>query len=169
MAEKITTFFDGLGAFSRGINSGASPFALPHEQCAFALNATFRGEYITSRPPFRKQILVFTSTDVQTGFTKGLFQGACYYRPDAGAQQLIVSISGRIFRCTPDNVKTIYIDEITIAGDPNSAIQPQAWLWQSERWVIIQNGLQTPIFYDGISCRRSRPISEVVGTVDVAG
>ena len=153
-AEKSNIVFDALNSFELGINSGVSPYRLPKNQLAFAVNATMRGDYVTNRPAYFNRQLIFSSDDVKAAFEGGLYQGGCYYQPDAGSQQIIVLISGRVYRITP-LLTTATVDDITIPGDPDSATQPQAWLWQAEKWVIIQNGLDDPIFYDGISCRRS--------------
>ena len=158
--------YDALASFEAGINSGKYPLLLDRNQCAFSVSATYRGDLATNRPPYLKQNLVFASASVQSGYQQGLWQGGCYYQPDAGPQQIIVSISGRIFRLIPDNLGNAAVDEITIPNDPNSATQPQAWLWQAEKWVIIQNGgVNQAIIYDGISCRRSVPVSQIVGTL----
>jgi hypothetical protein len=164
-AQKQTSsiVYDALLSFENGINSGISPFRLPKTQCAFAVNTTFRNDYATDRPPFSGIVLTFITPQVMAAFQGGLWQGGCTYLPDAGQTQMICSISGRIFRVTPDDVGGAFIDEITIPGDPNSPSQPQSWLWQAERWVIINNGLNDPIFYDGISCRRSETTSEIIG------
>lgn len=168
MAAQSNIVYDALASFEAGINSGVSAYRLPKNQLPFAVNSTVRGDYATDRPPFIQRELIFSNPATQKPFETGLFQGSCYYQPDAGAQQIICSISGRIYRITPAG-NTATVDDITIPNDPNSGIQPQSWLWQSERWVIIQNGLNDPIFYDGISCRRSQTTSKTVGTVDVAG
>jgi hypothetical protein len=42
-------------------------------------------------------------------------------------------------------------------------------MWQAEKWLIINDGQSTPIFFDGTSCRRSQPTETLLGTVSVAG
>ena len=39
--------------------------------------------------------------------------------------------------------------------DPNPAGIQTAWLWQSENYVIINDGFSRPIFFNGVSSRRS--------------
>lgn len=46
-----------------------------------------------------------------------------------------------------------------IRWDLNPASRPHAWLWQSEKWMIINDGQSIPIFFDGATARRSRPLS----------
>lgn len=151
-----TYVYDAIGDFSLGMNSDLDPFIIPRNQMAFAVNATVRGNFVTNRPPYALQTFVFPTDDVTTVVEQGLFQGACYYRPDGGSEQLVAQISGRLFTFTPDaNDTNVPVNEVTISGDPNPAGIPQAWLGQAERWVIVQNGSSTPIFYDGSTSRRA--------------
>jgi len=39
--------------------------------------------------------------------------------------------------------------------DVNPASRTQAWLWQAEKWMIINDGQSVPIFFDGATSRRS--------------
>lgn len=43
--------------------------------------------------------------------------------------------------------------------DVNPASRTQSWLWQSEKWVIVNDGQSMPIFYDGATSRRSLGIT----------
>lgn len=153
--DKRETFYDMLGSFELGINSGVSPTLLPKNQLSFATNATVRGGHISDRPPFNRQTLSFPSTAIQSAFETGLFQGAAVYRPDYGTSQIVVQISGRLFAFAFNGVAWA-CTEITIIGDPNDANVSVIWMWQSEKWLIISDGTGAlPIFYDGVSCRRS--------------
>ena len=97
----------------------------------------------------------------------GLFQGACYYAPDTGSQQLVAQIGGRQFTFTPSvNGGSVAVNEISIPGNFNPPLIPQAWLTQAERWVIFQDGQSIPLFYDGNTLRRSVPTTTLLGTSD---
>lgn len=39
--------------------------------------------------------------------------------------------------------------------DVNPASRTQAWMWQAEKWMIVNDGQSVPIFFDGASSRRS--------------
>jgi len=39
--------------------------------------------------------------------------------------------------------------------DVNPASRTQVWMWQAEKWMIINDGQSIPIFFDGASSRRS--------------
>lgn len=43
-----------------------------------------------------------------------------------------------------------------VALDPNPSNLPKAWMVQAGKWMIIQNGRNLPIFYDGTCARRSK-------------
>lgn len=162
-------YIDLLTAFPAGINSGVAALLLPKDQAAWAINTTFRGGYATDRPPVQKLTLDFGGDDdLESAVRGGFFQGAQVYRPDFGDSQVVAQISGRLFRFI-QNDDVWDVAEITISGDANSATAPRVWMWQSEKWLIISDGTATlPIFYDGVSCRRSYGASQILGVVDAA-
>ncbi len=144
--------YDALSSFPKGINSGIDATLLGKDQVAYATNATFRGTFIGPRPEFVKRELVFASSAAQTNFETGLFQGACFYQPDAGNAQIVVSIAGRLFAI---DLITLTVTDVSITNNLNPSTITQAWLWQTERWVIVQDGISAPIIYDGVVSRRA--------------
>ncbi len=65
------------------------------------------------------------------------------------------------------NVSTITappLGSVQFSYDPNPAGVLQAWLWQSENYVIVQNGQNRPVVFDGNSSRRALTPT-FVGTV----
>lgn len=157
---------DGFSKFDAGMNSGIAPLDLPKNQLGYALNATMRGNFVTDRPPYRKLVLDFGNDSVlQAVVVSALFQGGCYFRPDIGTESLIMAIAGHLFRFAISGT-TAVVTEITIPGDANPSTTPQAWLWQSEKWVIWNDGVSKPIFYDGVSSRRSIYPAIDVGTTN---
>ena len=157
--------YDFLSTLEGGVNSDLHPSLLPKNVAAWTTNATLRGGYARPRPPRMQRTLVFPSDEVETAVTTGLFQGAGIYRPDAGATQIVISVSGRLFTLTEAGTDWNVV-EITITGDPNDANITQCWMNQAEKWLIIADGTSAlPIFYDGVSCRRSYGESVVLGQV----
>lgn len=147
------------------MNSGVLPQLLPKSQTAFAINTTFRGAFATHRPPFVRIILTFPSDEIQTAVESGLYQGGGWYRPDFGPLQIVAQIGGRLFTFTKTTPGNYTVAEITIPGDPNDASVSQVWMWQSEKWLIITDGsTKFPIFYDGMSSRRSFGPSRLLAT-----
>lgn len=41
--------------------------------------------------------------------------------------------------------------------ETNPAHMTQAWMWQAEKWMIVQDGQSVPIFYNGATARRAGP------------
>lgn len=151
-----------------GMNGGLAPQLLEKNQLAYAFNATVRGGLITHRPAITRR-LTFAWPDplVQEQVEQGLFQGSCVYRPDSGPSCLIASISGKQFQFSISG-SVVTVTDISIADDPNGADTTQAWLWQSERFVIISDGINLPIFYDGSTSRRSDGPTQVLNTATAA-
>ena len=159
-------FIEFLGSFDKGINSGIDPLLLPQNQLSYAVNMSARGTFAHPRPPVITRTMTFPVPDtagVETAVKKGLWQGAAYYRSDTLVGSLIAQISGRLFQFTPQANNTVAVTEITVIDpmtllpDPNSATAPQAWLWQAEKWMIVQNGVANinPIFFNGTTSARS--------------
>lgn len=153
-ARKDNELVDALYSFEAGMNNGVSPLLLPHNQMAYAENLTVRGTFAKPRPPFRKIALSFSDATAAEGFTQSLWQGAGYFKPDNANGMLVASIAGRLFELDISGT-TAAVTEFTIAGDPNSATADQAWLWQSEKWLIANDAVNAPVFYDGTTATRS--------------
>ncbi len=145
-----------VGSFEAGINNGINPLLLPPNQLANGLNTTVRGTFVHPRPPVRKMTLTDDAKKLLAGaFTEGAMQGGGYFRPDNGSGSLMASIAGRIFQFTPSKGITADVRERTIVGDKNPVGQPQVWIWQAEKWAIVQDGLSNPLFIDGTTSVRS--------------
>lgn len=152
MAQKpfsSETVIDGFASFEAGVNSGVAPLLLPPNQLAFGTNTTIRGSFATHRPPYNKQVFDFGGdAALQAAVTGGLWQGACYYKPDAGTESLIASISGHLYEFIPGPTGWVVTD-VSIPGDFNDPTVTQAWLWQAEKWIIVTDGTtKLPIFYE---------------------
>ena len=164
---KQETIYDRIDTVELGMNSGIDPLLLKRNELGFATNLTTRNGFATDRPPFFKRTVTYPSTAIQTAVEQGLFQGAAYYQPDSGDQSLFAAISGRLFQFVVQG-DTITCTERTIPGDPNPALTTQAWLWQSENYLIWNDGASLPVFFDGTSSRRSNGPSVSLGVVNAA-
>lgn len=79
----------------------------------------------------------------------------------AGASYLIVSIAGNVV--TVRNLSGVPGTVIGLGPpvpavtfyDLNSPVNPDAWMWQAEDFLIVNNGQSYPLFFDGVSTRRS--------------
>lgn len=151
--------YDGFGAFDLGINSGIAPQLLPKNQLAFATDATMRGDFVQNRPVRRKLTLQGTPIPVS------LFQGACAYRADSGVESILIASSGKLYQLIPSDL-TVQVIEQTGATGGQSASSTLNWLWQSENFVIWNDGENLPIFWDGTSARRSNGEQYIdIGTI----
>lgn len=144
---KPQTLYDALGSFEGGTNSGDSPLHLPPQVMAGAVNTTVRGQNVTHRSCYHRRLIEFISDEVQEGFEGGFYQGGCYYFSDDQEASLLAMVSGRLFQLLIDG-NTVTCREIALP-DTLSINRPQVWMWQAEKWVIIQDGLNNPIFFDG--------------------
>lgn len=157
---------DGIGTLDAGMNAALAPQLIEKNQAAFATNATFRGGYGTRRPAFREIILDFKgNATLEDLCIHQNFQGACFYQPDTGAQSLVAAIGGRLFQFFPSGNTSPVLD-VTPPNDPNPTTPQQAWLWQSEQFVIWNDGVSLPIFFNGSTSRRSNGSHVTLATLD---
>lgn len=158
MAEKFTPreLEDYLSDFTGGMNSGVSPLLLRHSQASFLSNATVRGAFAKMRPPLQQITLSFVNEATRTAFESGLFQGWCFYNPDSGLDAIVVAISGKLYKITPALTgDTATVLEVSTPATEQSATAVQHWLWQAEKWVIWNDGISNPVFFDGTTTVRS--------------
>lgn len=148
------------------MDSNLNPLLLPKNQVAWASNMTVRGGFMTDRPPYTKQlVLTYTSPALQTAFEEGLFQGAGFYQPDSGHASLIAQVAGATFKFEI-NGDAVAVTDISVPADPNPAATTQVWMWQSENFMVINDGLSLPIFFNGSTSRRSGGASYLIATLD---
>lgn len=149
-----------LSVVTAGMNSGISPRLLPANQVSFAINLTFRGGLPRTRPVLRKIPLNYSETvyteDTEQHATEALFQDALAYQASGSGQNCLISmIGGRVFRYLIGGSSGT-VQDISLTGDLNDSLNPDAWMWQSEDFLIIQNRQANPLFFDGASLRRSK-------------
>jgi len=161
-------WFDSISDFRAGMNSDVPPIDLAKNQLSFATNGTLRGNYFMPRPPHNDIALSFPDLTVQTNFESGLFQFGSYYKPDFGAESIIVAIGGRLFNVTPSQAdSTATVTDISIVGDLNSPAIGQSWLWRGENYLFCNNGEAGMLYFDGNLTRRS-DVGTLVGTTSGA-
>lgn len=149
-----------MTVFPKGMNSGIAAELLERDQLSYSSNGTVRGTYITHRPPLADLTLEFLTPDIEAAFEHGLWQGACWAQPSSTPEALVCQIAGRLYFIEV-NGSTGTVNDVTIPGDPNPATNPQAWLFQAEKWVIINDGESDPIFLDldSKTARRSQTVN----------
>ena len=144
--------WDGFVSLERGVDGGRVPASLPRNQCAAAVNTTFRGGFPSSRPGWVKRPLRFLDSDgvndeaLMSAFQDGQFQGAAYYDGITHASSLITSIGGRVYRILPD--RGFEIADITPTA-ANSSRLTKAWFCQAEEFMVVQDSQSRAIVFDG--------------------
>lgn len=150
-----STIYDQLSICDGGMDSNINALLLPKNQLAFAQNMTVRGGFMTDRPPFTNQLdIVWPSSAVQTAFESGLFQASAFYLPDSGDASLFALVSGRLYQFVVSG-DTLTVTDRTVTGNPQSTTATQCWMWQSENYLISNDGIGLPVFFDGATSRRS--------------
>jgi len=126
---------------------GISPLLLQKTQLASGTNVTVRGTLVNPRPAFRRISIDFGYPNSAGTFLTGKYQGGAYFKPDNGFESLMFQIGGRLFQVTPGSTTASFIDR-TIPGDPNPISPDQAWMWQSEKWLLINDGVSKLTIFD---------------------
>jgi hypothetical protein len=154
-APAPNSILDKIDATTAGMHSGLPPFAIARNQLAMAVNITNRGSRPKTRPVYRKIALTYENETVESRATQAIFQGAIGYSAYGNNQNCILSqIGGRTFRYLISN-NSAMVGELVPDGPLNDPTSEQAWLWQAEDFVVINDGKSYPLFFDGASIRRS--------------
>lgn len=157
-SPQANAVLDGISIVRSGMNSGVQPRLLPTDQVAFAVNCTFRGGLPRVRPVLRKLELTYSDETTEARSTEALFQAASFYQAYANGENCLVAlIGGRMFRYLPGITSgdSVGVSELNWTGELNDSQNPEAWMWQAEDFLIVQNGAANPLFFDGASVRRS--------------
>ena len=156
MSEKAPKrYTDGSLSFEAGVDSGRAPSLIGANQTAFAVNATMRGGFLTTRPGWSQ--LPFANLS-------GNFQVAGVYFSDARRVYLIALIGGITY--SYDLVDEAWMDlTLGLASLRNADNKLQGWMVQAENFMIIQDGESAPLIYDGATLRRAKQDEIKVGRV----
>lgn len=162
IADPIGTYA-GFNVITRGVNTALNPEAVAPDQLSWMVNGTTRNGYPQCRPGWSNVPLRFldengdTDAAVKAAFEDGRWQESSAYTDFRGANFIIASISGRIFRIDLGTLQVI--DLSTTSGESNPDNQDQVWMVRAEEFLIIQDGSSIPLIFNGVTLRRSRPSS----------
>lgn len=146
------------------MNSGSDPLIIPKNQLSYASNSTVRGTFVSPRPPWNLLTLDFGGdADLQAAVEDGLFQGACYFAIDGEPETLVASISGRLFQFTPSGLTATVVERTN--GFPQDPTVVQAWLIQAEQFVIWNDGVNLPVYFNGETNTSTRSVGNVRATI----
>jgi hypothetical protein len=157
VADNTTRLSEVQRTFDGGVNSGVRPSLIAPNQVSWAINCTNRGGFWKSRPPFVKCNLQFASGYDQSNFQTGYFQGVGSYNATngSGSSYLVLSLSGRIYAVNVSSGFTVA--DISIPGDTNNPVLPQAFFQQAENYLIIQDNQSPAMLWNESSMTRSQP------------
>lgn len=164
-ADSVIIITDGSVDFSGGVNSNKvttiasskNPNGLERNELAWLDNASLRDGVIQQRPGWNRLKIV------QSG--QGKFQGKFMYQPIDADPYHIYVIGGRIYR---DNTVDQGVTDLSAQfGELMPFDQPIAYFVQAEKWLIIQigDGATLPLFWDGLTLRRSIGITTNTPTI----
>jgi hypothetical protein len=103
----------------------------------------------------------YTAAQCQSNFqtSTALFQNAAYYISDSKVASVMVAVGGKLFQIIPSTGASATVQQIfvpnMVSNTNNNPLATQSWMWQSEAWLIWNDGTSDPVFFDGQSCRRS--------------
>jgi hypothetical protein len=165
MSRWVENLNDGMFSAEGGMNSGISPSLIQSNQTYTNVNSTNRGGFWRSRPKFMKRQINFGgSVDIETWFKNYAISGQTYFSAPSGQSLLACCVGGRVFSFSLNNDNSFNISEFTPPGNRNSLNQPITWFCQAATYLIAQNGLDTPIIFDGSNGRRANQAASEVPT-----
>src|SRR5678816_951012 len=145
---------DGQLSWEAGIDSNKPPTIASQEypeglkrtQLAWMGNATVRNGRISPRAGFEPLV------QGQAFAPGGFFQGAYLYEPNGADPHIIMGVGGHTFQVRVDNDNSVH--DLTQPGTLRESGQPQWWMKQGERFLVIQDGSGEPSVWDGVDYRR---------------
>jgi hypothetical protein len=137
---------------------GGSPDSVPAQYCHQAVNRFFREDYNKARPSIRSIELEFESEEERIWFQGANGQGATFYNsyPSFITSRLVCSIGGRIYTIEI-NGRTGVVRKLY---DGNSRQFMHAWFAQGFQWLVIQDGIHPPLFWDGTNAPRRSDLAK---------
>jgi hypothetical protein len=168
MSAGQTFVKDGQFNWSRGMDSSLVPTISDPTSVRVAVNVTFRGGRAKTRPGFQQIFLTddpdgpgslalfSTGRDASNAKVGNYFQGSFFYvnKTDPAKSCLIAVVGGHVFRIRPVEgyVYRLSVQEYNVI-DANGTFRMDAtrrvYFCQVEKFLVIQNGLDSPLVWDG--------------------
>lgn len=165
---KIPYLYDEKVNFTLGVDSSKSPDLVAEGYSAFGVNVTFRGGKPKNRPAFRE--LIIPDQTHKELFQNSKQQGEFLYQDLPNDYGYMVAVRGGW---------VLKIDLTTLAitllnpADQNNATR-RHYFCQADKFLVIQNGEDVPLIWDGVTLRRARseennPVIDNLSVSHVAG
>ena len=152
MIKDPNRLVEGIESFIGGANSSVDPALLPPNQFSWGENVSIRGGYPRSRPGFK----------FVKAIPNGVIQGAHYFKSPS-VDELVTLINGRLFSVQPADASAPVLD-VTPATETNNYISRQASFAAANNFLVVQDGVSSPIVYTGSSSYRSERILEEISS-----
>lgn len=146
-------YTDGSMSFEGGVDSGRSPSLLGANQTAFAVNATMRGGFLTTRPGWRQMPFENLS---------GNFQVASPYLSDSRKAFHVILIGGVTYLYSLEDESWVDLT-LGLASLRNANNKLTGWMVQAENFLVVQDGESVPLIFDGSTLRRAKSDEIKVG------
>lgn len=156
-----TLLLEGQRDFSGGMNASVVPTLVPDDAVHMAVNVTFRGGTPATRPGFAQYILnngeatTFSEGGLDK-FVNGFMQGAFFYQSldPAISPSLFCVVSGYVIRIDLGDYTVHRIFTVTAGGGADNSFRldrlvDKVYFVQAEKYLVIQNGVDTPVIWDG--------------------
>ena len=141
MTTKAAMTQDGITSMISGVSGAVDADQLPQDQIAWASNGSLKNGRYRVRPALTERLrLPF-----------GHVQGAGVFESEQG--EIMVMIDGFLYSISLVGGEFIYQRvDAEFQGNPNAR---QAWFEMTPGYLVIQNGRDRPIIYDGATARRA--------------
>jgi hypothetical protein len=158
----IPYLYDALVNFTRGIDTSRTPDLLDDGFSSFAVNTTFRGGKPTTRPQFTE--LMLPEQTYLEDFRYDKHQGDTIYQDYTSDNSFLITVrGGYVYRL---DFQTLQLTRLN-TGLQNDATR-RHYFQQVDKFLVIQNGVDIPLIYDGITMRRSKTGSNNLGIDNVS-
>lgn len=148
----LETFRDGFSDLIGGMDSSRAPDLIDEQHAALAVNISFRGGKPQTRPKFIQQSLGDPANADVLKVKNGYFQGGgAYYSTALGRSVLVGVYSGWVMKIDP-------VAGTTNCLNPNSRNDQRRkhYMVQGEHFLVIQNGVDIPLIWDGVATEARR-------------
>ena len=146
MIKDQNRLVEGITSFIGGANSSVDPALLPENQYSWGVNVRIRGGYPKTRPGFK----------FVKALPNGVIQGASYFKTQSD-EKVVSLINGRLYDLQPTKASAAVLD-VTPAEETNNIVTRRAFLQAANDYLVVQDGISSPIVYTGSSSFRSKNI-----------
>jgi hypothetical protein len=140
-----------LTAYRRqtGVDVSSDRLSIPAEYASWAINRSFRGSVDSTRPPFIAYDNIFPSTEDESRIRKGNISGMIGYNSIGGLAQtsIVIAVGDSIYKARVYG-RTL---EWSLLYKGISSQYQMSYFVQAENLLIWQNGIDLPLYWDGVS------------------